>query len=448
MENKLDQYFRENLQDREFEFENAWWKQAEELLDVERRRSRRRLFAWWGGAMVAVAVAVAGIWLVVEKSGDETGEIATQNVLAPGSEEDAVSGDFFEKNQTPATPEPESKTMREGKTGGPFFDQKNTENQQVSQQTQPPPTASVEVKTEHTPLGNALKPGDKKSKIPAIEPAGNPATGIATQEKNRVSNPSKTTSTDFDSTPETARRTEDLTALSLLATSVRGDFLKNLNTAASTRKRSSHSRLGIGFTAAQLMQAGASSREQAILGHRAGLVVRYEISKTWFVSSGLQYHRRGGTFEVSKAAESRRYRFGLEVDSQLLKPSSLHYVSMPVLLGWQRGRHIAESGLLLDYLAGLRGARGTFEKTTDLPPRKEFQAQQDGWLAEDGYKKMTVTAQLGYRYRVNRQLSLGVSANYTVGRILAENYEPPVGNFLLKEADKFYLSVQAVYFIK
>jgi hypothetical protein len=440
MENKLDQYFRENLQDREFEFENSWWQQAEALLESERRRKRRKLAAWWTAGVVALALGVAGWYFLSEKTGVKADPTATQ-IPAAKQDENAVPSDSFEKNEPSQAGNMKDETKQDGKSEQSFFDQKQTKNQLSNQKKPALRVASGVFKKDKTTIA-----GDKKSENSTMETAASHSPANLTPEKNTDHNPTDSALPKSDFTPKAALRTEDLAALSQLSNPVRGDFLNDLKTGKNVLR--GNDRLSIGFTLAQLMQPGASNGEQTILGHRAGLVASYPISKNWFASTGIQYHRRSGTFEVSKAAEIRRYRFGAEVDSQLLKPSSLHYFSVPVLVGWQRGRHVLETGLLLDYLAGVRGAIGTFEKTTDLPPRKEFRAKQTGWLVEDGYKKMTATAQLGYRYRVNRQLSFGASANYTTGGILDKNYEPPVGNFLLKEADQFYLTVQATYFIK
>jgi len=200
--------------------------------------------------------------------------------------------------------------------------------------------------------------------------------------------------------------------------------------------------------ASQLMLTGTSAGGKSIIGFQTGIVVEGRLKNGWLVASGLQYQRRTGTFEASKMTETRSYRFGLELAEQQLRPSSLHYLRLPLKLGWQRRHHLLEGGLSLNYLAGVRGAKGNLERTGDVPPRKQFVAAQNGWIAEDGYKKWHLTATAGYRYRVSRQLSFGLSANYAFGGILEKNYLPPAGDYLLKEDDRFYFSAVAVYFLK
>jgi hypothetical protein len=206
--------------------------------------------------------------------------------------------------------------------------------------------------------------------------------------------------------------------------------------------------ISIGVTASQLMLAASPAGGKSIIGFQAGVAVSANVKNGWFVASGLQYQRRTGTFEASKLTETRNYRFGLELASEQLRPSSLHYLQLPVKIGWQKRHHLLEGGFSLNYLAGIRGAKGSIERTGDVPPKKEFVPSQKGWIAEDGYKKWHVTATAGYCYRVSRQLSFGLSANYVIRGILTKNYLPPAGNYLLKEDNRFFLSAGAVYFIK
>ena len=141
--------------------------------------------------------------------------------------------------------------------------------------------------------------------------------------------------------------------------------------------------VSIGAMASQLILAGAPAGGKSIIGFQAGVVMEIALKYGWVVSSGLQYQRRTGTFEASKMTETRSYRFGLELAEEQLLPSSVHYIVLPLKLGWQRQRHFLEGGISLHFLVGLRGARGSLERTGDLPPRKEFVPHK-----MDGLQKM------------------------------------------------------------
>jgi hypothetical protein len=273
-----------------------------------------------------------------------------------------------------------------------------------------------------------------------------PNTFIETENQNNL--PTNTSPSADEATPD-KRPVEDLAFLDLRQVLVYGDFTRPLKPGEAAAEFDKQSPFLIGITAAQLFQPNAKSGEKAILGYQAGLLLQYRLKGPWHLGTGLLYKYRTGTFDASKSAIGRNYRFGLETDTFVLRPSSLHYISIPLQLLWQKNRHILESGLVLDYLLGVRGEKGQYQRLVEPFVHRAFVAEEKGWLVEKGYKKFTTAAQLGYRYRVNKQLSFGISANYTFGGILEKQYEQPVaGQFLLKEADNFYLDLRAVYFIK
>ncbi len=245
------------------------------------------------------------------------------------------------------------------------------------------------------------------------------------------------------------RPMDDLAFLDLRQVLLYGDFTRPLKPKEAEVELKIQSPFSVGVMAAQSFQTNPKGDEKTIIGYQGGLVLQYRLKGPWHIGAGLQYKYRTGTFEASKAAIGRNYRFGLEIDTFVLRPTSLHYLSLPLHLLWQKNRHVLEGGVSFDYLLGVRGEKGQYERTVEPPIRREFQVEEKGWLVENGYKKINTAVQLGYRYRVNRQLSFGLSVNYTFGGILKKDYEQPViGNFLLKEADKFYLDIRAVYLIK
>ena len=457
MENNLDRYFREKLHDREFDMKDAYWKGAEQLLDADRRNRRRWLVGWGGPALLVLLTAMAAWWMW-----NQTTEVQTSAYLQQGREEGHPTGDGITAfsgteqasvkdgepgNEGQDLPAPGTLAGQEGKSGDPekrpseqtfltektidhqFFIKENTlplpkgsggvppasTNENTKSETTPPASGAITVPVaESTPL---VLPGEPVYVKP--EPVENDAT---TFERELMSG---------------------LDLLEVRQIFVDGIVFKDLTVKEIDVKRRLDSPLSVGVAASQLFLPGGPD----LIGWRAGLVVQYELRNGWFLASGLQYQRRTGTFESSKIAESRRYRFGLEADTQHLRPSSLHYVNLPLMAGWRKGRHVLEGGAGLGYLAGLRGEKGSFVKKGE-PPVKVFQADKKGWLVTDGYKPLTVNVLLSYRFRVNRQWSFGLSADYTFGGILDENYNPPAGGYLLKEDHPLSFGLQAVYLIK
>ena len=202
--------------------------------------------------------------------------------------------------------------------------------------------------------------------------------------------------------------------------------------------------LRIGLAAGQLMQAAPNTDENLITGFYGGVVFQYDLNKSWLLSTGIGYTYRDGHFDVSKSNESRKYRFGLEEMENQMRPTSLHYVSMPISAGWKKGHHVIEGGVVLDYLAGVRGAIGSIERIDPDQTIKEFVAREKGWITEDGFTRFNVSPGIGYRYRVNQEWSFGLSAQYAMQSITDQKPE----GYILQEDDRLQLRLQAVYLFK
>jgi hypothetical protein len=250
------------------------------------------------------------------------------------------------------------------------------------------------------------------------------------------------------STPERlVERISDLDFLAIIRPIVKGNYAQQLlETKTQKIDVKSQKEWQINLTAMQVAQLRTQG-EKTFLGQRLGIQLRRNLRSDWYIATGLQYHRRIGSFDASDLAQQRNYRFGLELDTIVLRPSSLHYVGLPISLGFDRNKHRIEGGISLDYLAGVRGEIGSYQKQGE-PPIKVFEASKTGWMITDGYNRFVPSAQFGYHYQIARRWSLGFNANFLLGSILDESYEQPFDSYRLKETGKLSFGAQITYRIK
>lgn len=455
MENNLDKYFRDNLNDRKFEFKDEYWLGAQQLLEAdERRRKRRGLFWWFGGGLALLGLVSLGWVILSEKgSGEPTTKIVS-NSTNPAPATIVTAPILEEKNTTDTGVQTESSEAKAAKihSGKTLQNhqpptRKTIDNQQITNKKSRSlflNTTNNNTQTNQgkTSQSNALNNGAVATEIGSSQLAQQPSTGGQAQNENLTTSVSE--NTDLGLVRQT---TPDF--LAILPAFVRGDFgKKDLATSTQPTKIevAKQRKLHFGLTASGLFRPGIGGGEKTLLGFRIGPAIRLELREGWYIGTGLAYQRRSGSFEATQLATARNYRFGLELDTLLLRPNSLHYLSVPLLLGWQHNQHQLEAGLQLDYLTGVHGESGSYQRQGE-PPVKHFTTEETGWIATDGYRRITPTAQVGYRYLLGKNWSVGVSANFTIGGILDSGFEPPLGGFLLKESDKFFIGMQMVYFI-
>ena len=411
MKQSIDTYFKEKLFAREFEMNQDHWQQALELLEDNESKKRRGLLFWWsGGIFSSLAIIAMFLFLNNENKSNNTintAQIEIENKLVK-TEEVSIKGPKkpIENKSKLATKVNRVNNNSEKTVNKPLQKNKNLINELLITDLNKPQ--------------DLVKGGEK----------------INENEKPNIElNKKENKSTNLFS----------LKKIAPLLILVKGNFTKNNEQEldpenACFRPNPFH----IGLTASQLMQPFPKSGENLITAHAAGIVAQYDLNKNWFISSGAQYMRRDGHFMASKMTETRNYRFGLELMENEMRPSSLHYISLPLMVGRQKGHHLLEGGILFDFLIGVRGEIGKLEKTDPDVNKKEFVAQEKGWIAENGFTKFNVSPSLGYRYRVNKELSFGISVQYALNRLADE---PEMGDYILRENDRLQLRAQAVYFL-
>jgi hypothetical protein len=415
MQQNIDSYFKEKLQPREFELKAAYWQQAEALLEAEEKKKRRGLLLWWGGGLLSVLAIAAILFL---KNGETSPIQTSANQELTSIENTMAASNEVAKEST----------------------------------AEKPPIAPVTEKTNASPTINLIKNNKKKSQTKSITTLER----AAVAQKMTSETPPAATNLSMEKRPNASQTASVLPektigrnaapdAVSLLTLLVDGDFPDQPPMGLKAGEGCfAPSPFHFGVTASQLMQAWPKSGENAITGFYGGVFFQYDLRNRWALSAGLGYTYRDGHFDVSKSTTTRQYRFGLEEMENQLRPTSLHYVSMPISLSWKRRQHILEGGVWLDYLAGLRGAIGSIERVDPDLPKKVFVAREKGWIAEDGFTRFNVSPTVGYRYLVNQHWSFGVSAQYALKNMTS----PEPEKYILQEDDRFQLRLQAVYLIK
>ncbi|HFA48389.1 MAG TPA: PorT family protein [Bacteroidetes bacterium] len=434
MENKLDKYFKEHLDNRTFEMKDAYWEQAEAMLDKQEKNKKRGILIWWTGAAAIAALALISILFFINKD--------TNNPIAKEQEnKQNIITDKLNEQQPNNTSSPDLKNIE--KTPSPTETIKKENKKPAIESNNKAIPKPINANPKHTnktrksTLSNFNKINNKNDETKNIEQIKNiPANKIAAQKE-------------IKNGKDNLRTKYSIGNISMLDISI----LKNKKTIELPLNPDKDylnncfkpDPFHIAFTASQLFQAAPKTGENIITGFSAGIVFQYDLNKHIYLSSGINYMRKDGHFNASKTTEKRNYRFGLELENKLLRPTSLHYISAPIMAGWQKRHHLLEGGIYLDYLMGVRGESGNYERIPGEPPTKEFVPTETGWLVEEGFSKFNISPSIGYRYRVNKQLSFGLSAQYALKRV-AEMPSP--NDFILKENDRFNWRLQAVYILK
>ncbi len=453
MENNLDKYFRDNLSNRKFEPSEANWLAAERLLEAnEKRRKRRGIFWWFFTGFVGLSVIVATLTyqrLNTDKGQAdllESGRLKQTATTTPTISLDEVEGDSIAKSANNTGTKIEAKnTLQSGATGNNAGTQRSSTNMPIATQK----IENQSIKNGASKL-NSSTPNKEwafgKRGNQAIEQPNSQQIEQHLMDNKKAETPSLAPSSQMEELQ--FERVSDLAKLADLQPYVYG-IKTNKILKTTTQKIEVHrsNQWQLCLYGAQMGQPTPEKGEKLLLGQQAGILIRRNIGDNWFIASGLAYQRRVGSFDATQTANQRNYRFGLEQETLLLRPSSLHYLKLPVLVGLEYGKHQLMAGISLDYLSGVYGETGSYQKQGE-PPIKAFKRIKSGWVTSDGYRKTLPSLQFGYHYALTKYWHLGATANYTIGGIVDKNYDVPSGNFRLKEANNLLVGAQLTYHIK
>lgn len=425
-----------------------YWLEAEKMLEAQDERRKRRIGFWWFGGGLGVLLLVGfGIWIFgkndLQKNHSTQSHIAIKSPEIDANSSQNTGVKTLEKAGIETTESPSSnfKNLPEAQHDKTTLtrSEKQYDEEKITRSLSPKSKSKyAELKNSDDTKINAQSSIEKSVAV-ADFPASSPSESSHSEalqalDSKSIENP--TAENERGTTPD---------FLTLLPYYVTGDFVnKELATTAQDIDVANPRKLHFGLLASQLL-IPKSAGDKTFIGQRGGLVIQYDFKNEFHLCSGMQYLRRTGSFDASKTAIQHNYRFGLELQELELRPTSLHYLSLPILLGWGHNGHELEAGFSIDYLAGVRGETGSYQKQGD-PPVKVFKAEKSGWVTSDGYRRIAPTLQLIYGYKLMDRWSIGLSANYSVGGIIDKNYVPPVGSFLMKESEKFQLGAFLVYF--
>ncbi|MCB9264651.1 MAG: hypothetical protein H6558_06475 [Lewinellaceae bacterium] len=404
----MDQFFKDKLTERQYEYHDAYWEEAESMIT---RRERRRRAAWWWWiaiALLLIGVGAGGWWYWQGRQKDPR-QTETVRLGGPAGEEnpaEAIAGQSTPgQDQKPAAPERLSNSA-EGRRNG-------QSEEALGKETDNPPVSPVETQGRREKALSADGPEEKKE----ISETEKPSAG---QKHSIVSpGPSLIDSAKIKQSPPVAFRNgpePGVEEVSRLLGPIDGrPMVERLAISANSALIRPGRRLS--WQLALGVMANPSDGKR-ILGALAGIRTSYRLKDNMVLTVGGQYRLRGGSFGASQESRQVAYRFGREEERYSLQPNRLHYAEFLLQAEWPLGRHCLTLGAGWSYLLGIEGSLSSAVKEEFALSFAPATTQEKGWLDKKGYKKQFLAGRAGYNYQLLPRLKIGVEAQYVPGGIL------------------------------
>lgn len=425
-----DQFFRKKLVERQYEYKEAYWEDAERLIEQRERHRRRRTLWWWLTGVLLLAGLGAATWRYLgnEDSGHTVpGAFRIDTPPSGRMGPNTTATDWFlEMPAQRAEPENNGRkgniasgAEQKGGAGGP--------------------------KTQEEGTAFAGRPGTSlpEKRISTGRTSGHePPAGTALEEESGMKKMLPAAPSKPGKEPEEAGKGEpvalepgkgmEINSLALLRGPVQGRPASlGVAPAVSAPPVRLRKRLSWALTGAATLNP---SPGKTLLGGTAGLQVSRRVGEKWTLALGGQYRLRGGTFGPSQESRIVAYRFGREEQRYSLQPNRLHYAEASLLAEWPVKRHRFALGLGWSYLLGIEGSLDGTRKEEFASGFGAPGSQDRGWLDEEGCKKQFWTGRAAYCFQIAGRWSLGAEMQYVPGSILQKGRVGEPGTLLLKES--------------
>lgn len=401
-EDNFNEFLKQKVEESHFEYNEAYWLKAEQLLD--KAQPKKKPF-WWGFGLGAISLAlVGGITALIFNSNGKPGN------------------NFKQKLPVNLVSEAVAKTNESSTYSG-------NETKQISQVTAAAtPTASVPLLASVTSSKNqknAVRQHQNASKHhSATIAASNLLSGSvlgATEnmELKDERNFSMVKNLSTNKLPLSNKGFEEDTEgeeTIIIAPPVVIDARKNVghnkdidvNIVAACDNKNKHEwmfNVLAGVSDSRGFEGNTVSDSRIGFGYFGGFRLAYKLDKNWFIGAQpLMYSR--GAVNTSIETEKTNYDFGSNADEFVVKNKALLFAEMPVSIGYRVMRHQISVGAGLEYLVNVKSDVKDFG-TSNYTPNQ--------WGYTDGFNRLGTIALFNYAFNIYNEfwLTMMVQKGFT-----------------------------------
>ncbi|MFN4255310.1 MAG: hypothetical protein ACK4Q5_09920 [Saprospiraceae bacterium] len=424
--NQLDDFLKHKLDheangtSERFAFREAYWREAEALIEADERARRRRrwLVFWrWTGATALFLMAIFW-WLHSQREGS----FSAENTAAPNTQIARPEPSVSEKN-TPASVVPASENPAQNQSqkppANPSAGTPQTQRQPFSGTSKNAPQAHL---FKSAVGGRQFAAGSRQSTVGNEQPAADGRQSAANQSTNQpINQPTNTEAIPAtNQNPEIGNRKPEIALLPVPLVPVKWaktDRNKPEPLACPMPYPVATRRFQFGPTASGAWAANAPSG--GAFGFAAGLTAKFQLNERFSLHLDALARRRADVRQPdfdTETSEQVRYGFGVERDFFTLTPlAESWWAELPISLQWQPSR-IANWRLEIGANPGFFMAqRGRLQHLTNnsFNVEERLESSEKVWLAAPSVRKNYLGAFGGAHWQTPvRGLQIGARAHF------------------------------------
>ncbi len=434
--NELDRFFKDKLENRQPEFNEAHWRAAEKLLD-QQQAEKRPGWLWW--AVLGILLLLVSLWWGITtktdlNKGQEMATVDQEQAMKQTRKTTEIHDDNLS-----ATTQLEPLEPSAGENNHEQVINASNNNIAVAQDEIPNLAATKKATPpaenfDRGPQQKHVNISDTENKEDQTLPSS-PSTVldeslISISEIDLQQTDNQVNEGDFDndvstnleenSTPEQPSRTAEkgTDKPSVLEILTRPEAIPNIDLALLERsaktlqlkdpyKIKTPVLFSLGAHAMAMLNPEFKPGDSQLLGYNFGVDLRISRNSHWGLRTGLNYRIRAGHYNFADSLTEVAYSFGRLEKQYTLTPRALHFVELPVSISYRVNRHEMQFGGQVAYLAGVKGQ---VEVPLDgFPLRRNTEV---GWIDKTGFKNIKIDLILGYHYAISTRCKAGLYLHY------------------------------------
>lgn len=477
MGHQFDDFLKNKLEQREFEFKDAYWADALELIEADEKDNRWGFLYW---LLLGLLLLAGGTFAFYQWDNQASLASIDQQQTEWDTPNNRVIAQNTPTNTSPTkttdTPATNRTTNSAVDTQTPINNKKNetqtnienkvsatTKAERQPPHTEPEPnfetqlptstapsTRKTESETERTSTASSTLVTDDATHVRSNP---EPVTEIPSKLANEATHkPSPTKNTVHQSQPtKPLDITNNLLENEPKLTQQHIDQLwKGDSSIPETEWTPNTNPFSFGARASSLLYLSLGGQ----IGYTFGLTGKYQITPTLAIGTDLLYHIRRHDFNSLDYSTIVEYSFGRTEYREWLAPSALHSIEMPIYaeIGFGQkhkrtnadfsapkryNKHSIELGIAPIVLYGAKGV--LVDKDTDTILEK-------GWIQTEAYRSFYANGILGYNYNLQDYFSLGIRARYAFGGIIDQSFDFPTG-VTISQPDNLYFDINAKFYL-
>ena len=402
MSNKLDQFFKRKLQDRQFDFDESYWNEMEQMLP--QKKHSRKTFWMWLGLVALLGSLLSSIWLLPQSKKDNP---VNNN---PNIAQKISSKIEHNPTSTALKPNPDVKTQRINGNQSKPIQSSQPKAHSINNRISP-------TKTKH--LATTTRKADPKtipsgtppfhwSSLPTPKDDQNEGE-IQAKQKQDTNNSQNKWATSIATTKVIQHRAATYTTEQL--DNIAPNLLNSATPFPSVAniRPMKHRRWQYSIITERQMEANHPK-------WKAGVSLHYQVSPYLSLASEVKYAFQTGTFRNVLMHSDSTFSFGYIQEDVQIQPKSLHFVDIPIYASLDLGQQSILGGFEFQKLLGVKGDIATYQTGQLQPNNRTLSHTKTGWLPTDSFSPLNTYFLLGYEYRLGR-MAIGVRSQYHLSRL-------------------------------